>query len=98
MARNLTWAKWSDNLFVYGRRVPENLGAGNVIVIPTGGREGGYRLGERRAVEGYPSFRIIVRMGPQGDNFDLAELRATEIHDLLSASWTGVLPGQVGSR
>ena len=56
LARNLTWAKWSDNLFVYGRRVPENLGAGNVIVIPTGGREGGYRLGERRAVEGYPSF------------------------------------------
>ena len=92
---NMTWAEWSKTVFVYGRRVPQALGAGDVIIVPTGGRMGEYRLGTRRAVDAYPTFTVVVRLGARGDEYDEAMERAEQIYNLLTASWTGVIPGKV---
>ena len=92
---NFSWAVWSATVFVFGRRVAKALGEGDVVVVPTGGRMGEYRLGVRRAVDAYPSFTIVVRLGAAGDGYDTAMERAEQIYHLLTASWTGEIPGKV---
>ena len=80
------------NLFIHGRRVARALGAGDVVIWPYASGPGRWVLGQRRQKYVYPRAQISVRVGPDGEDYDRAEVLIWNIHNLLSASWTGQIP------
>ena len=89
---NIDSLRLDYNLFIHGRRVARSLGAGDVVIWPYASGPGEWTLGLRRQKYVHPRAQISVRVGPDGEDYDRAQVLIWEIHRILSASWTGQIP------
>ena len=76
IALNVDGLVAKSNLFIGSRLVPMLRGAGDTMIeIVPGGRPAEGMIGATRTRYEYPQARILVRVGVQGEEFDLAEER-----------------------